>query len=326
MRKKVIFVLCSLCVILGFFTILSANKVFHSEWQLPAAVKTEEERVRLVLITQEMDTPFWKLVDEGAAKQAGREGVSIEKWGSYGKNQEDFLKQIEIALHSKVDGIIVQGLDTEEFQQLTRIKAASYGIPIITVANDVPVEKSLRKTYVGSDHYEAGKLLMKQLVRDMGEEGEVVLLGDSELEYSQRLRLKGMEDSLTDYPDIRSSYAESGSSVEEASAATRNVLNKHPDVDAFIVLNIRQAGAVMHEISSRTKLEPYFIYSFDDGSDATDLLAAGRLDGIIEQSPEQMGETSVAVMMQWLRNEVVPLNSEGYITDIRIVEGEGGQP
>ena len=82
----------------------------------------------------------------------------------------------------------------------------------------------------------------------------------------------------------------------------------------------------MQEISRRTELEPYYIYSFDDGSDASDLLTEGKLDGIIEQSPKQMGETSVAVMMQWLRNEVVPLNSEGYITDIRIVEGKDVAP
>lgn len=326
MRRKVIFVLCSLCAVLGFFTVLSVNKVLHSEWEFPDTVKSDKERFRVVVISQELDTPFWKLVDEGASRQAEKEDVSLELWGSYSKNQEDFLKQVEIALHSKVDGIIVQGLDTEEFQQLTRIKAASYGIPIITVANDVPVEKSLRKTYVGSDHHKAGQLLMEKLVSDMGEQGEVVLLGGTDLEYSQRLRLQGMEDSLENYPDITSFYVESGSSDEEAAAATQQALNEHPNVDAFIALNFRQAGTVMQEISRRTELEPYYIYSFDDGADASELLIEGKLDGIVEQSPEQMGEMSVALMTQWLRNEVVPLDSEGYITDIRIVEGKDGLP
>lgn len=326
MKRKVIFVLCSLCAVLGFFTILSVNKVLHSEWELPSTVKTEQDRLRIVLITQELDTPFWRLVGEGAAKQAEQEGVGFELWGSYGNNQEDFLKQVEIALHSKVDGVIVQGIDTEEFQQLTRIKAASYGIPIITVANDVPVEKSLRKTYVGSDHYEAGKMLVEQLVGDMGEQGELVVLGDFDLEYSQRLRLEGMEDGLENHPDIRSVFVESGSSDEEAASAAQQALNKHPNVDAFIALNVRQAGAVMQEISRRTKLEPFYMYSFDDGANASDLLMEGKLDAIIEQSPEQMGQKSVEVMMQWLRNEVVPLDSEGYITDIRVVEGKGGTP
>lgn len=326
MRRKVIIVLCSLIIVLGFFTFLSATKAFRSDWHLPAAVETEGERYRLVLITQELDTPFWKQVGEGAAAQAEQEGVSFEVWGSYGNNRDDFLKQVEIALHSKVDGVIVQGLDTEEFQQLTRIKAASYGIPVITVANDVPVEKSLRKTYVGSDHYEAGKLLAEQLVRDMGTEGQVVVLGDKEREYSQQLRLKGLEESLANYSGILSAYAESGASDEEISAATQDALNKNPGVDAFIALNANQAGTMMQEISRRSKLEPYHIYSFDDGSNAAEGLAAGKLDGIIEQSPEQMGERSVALMMKWLRDEVVPLNSKGYITDIRVVEGDALTP
>ena len=326
MRKKVIFVLCSLCAVLGFFTILSVHKVLNSEWELPSAVSSEQERKRIVLITQELDTPFWKLVGQGAASQAEREDVGFEIWGSYGKNQEDFLKQVEIALHSKVDGVIVQGNDTDEFQQLARIKAASYGIPIITVANDVPVEKSLRKTYVGSDHYAAGELLMEQLLDDMGDSGEIILLGDGNLEYSEQLRLNGMEDQLEQYPGIQSIYIESGSSDEEAADAAQNALNQHPNVDAFILLDIRQAHVVMEEISSRTELEPFYLYSFDDGSDASALLTEGKLDAIIEQSPEEMGEKSVEMMMKWLRNEVVPLDSKGYVTDIRIVEGKDELP
>ncbi|MFP3324185.1 substrate-binding domain-containing protein [Planococcus sp. SIMBA_160] len=326
MRRKVIFVLCSLCAVLGFFTILSVNKVLNSEWELPSAVSSDQERQRIVLITQELDTPFWKLVGEGAANQAQKEDIGFEIWGSYGKNQEDFLKQVEIALHSKVDGVIVQGNDTDEFQQLARIKAASYGIPIITVANDVPVEKSLRKTYVGSDHYAAGKLLMGQLLEDMGESGEIVLLGDGNLEYSEQLRLNGMEDQLEQYPGIQSIYIESGSSDETAADAAQNALNQHPNVDAFILLDIRQARVVMQEISSRTELDPFYLYSFDDGSDASALLTEGKLDAIIEQSPEEMGEKSVEMMMKWLRNEVVPLDSKGYVTDIRIVEGKDELP
>ncbi|OIU71001.1 sugar ABC transporter substrate-binding protein [Rossellomorea aquimaris] len=175
-------------------------------------------------------------------------------------------------------------------------------------------------------HYAAGELLMEQLLDDMGDSGEIVLLGDGNLEYSERLRLNGMEESLKQYPEIRSIYIESGSSDEEAAAAAQSALNQHPNVDAFILLDIRQARVVMQEISSRTELEPFFLYSFDDGSDASELLTEGKLDAIIEQSPKEMGAKSVEMMMKWLRNEVVPLDSAGYVTDIRIVEGKDELP
>ncbi len=132
-------------------------------------------KYRLVLITQELDTLFWDKAGIAAKEQARKDGASLEVWGSYGKNQEDFLKKLEIAIQSKVDGIIVQGLDTPEFKDLVKVKAAFYGIPIITVANDVPKAESLRKTYVGSDQYLAGQLIAEQLIDDMGHEGKVIL-------------------------------------------------------------------------------------------------------------------------------------------------------
>ncbi|MDQ0430758.1 ribose transport system substrate-binding protein [Planomicrobium stackebrandtii] len=326
MRKKVIIVLCSLCAVLGFFTLWSAEGAFRSDWQLPAAVPADEESYRLVLITQELETPFWEKVGAGAAAQAEQQGVILDVWGSYGNNREDFLKQIEIALHSKVDGVIVQGLDTEEFKVLTKEKAAFYGIPVITVANDVPVEESLRKTFVGSDHYAAGKMLAHQLVKEMGGSGQVVVLGDVEQQYSQQQRLQGVAESLAQHAEISTVYAESGKSDEEIVAATQNILNQHPTVEAFIALNANHVGPMMKEISRRAQLEPYYLYSFDDGSETASLLDQGKLDAMIQQSPEQMGEQSVELMMQWLRNEVVPLESNGYTTDIRIVKGAVAQP
>lgn len=326
MRKKVIVVLCSLCVVLGFFTLWSAEGAFRSDWQLPAAIPADEESYRLVLITQELETPFWNKVGTGAMTQAAHEQVNLAVWGSYGNNREDFLKQIEIALHSKVDGVIVQGLDTEEFKQLTREKAAFYGIPVITVANDVPVEESLRKTFVGSDHYQAGKMLAEQLIRDMPAGGQTVLMGDIEQEYSQQQRLQGVTESLAKHDEISTVYVESGKSDEDIITATQHALNQNPGVQAFIALNANHVGPMMKEISRRADLEPYHLYSFDDGAETASLLEQGKLDAMIQQSPELMGEKSVELMMQWLRNEVVPLDSDGYITDIRIVKGAVAQP
>src|SRR5690606_40139734 len=134
---------------------------------------------------------------------AKEKGVSLEVWGSYGKDQDEFLRLIELAIYSKVDGIIAQGLDTEEFSNLTAIKAASYGIPILTVANDVPMHESLRRTYVGTDQYEAGKLIAKQLLHDMGTAGKVILMSDNYQEYYQEQRLNGILEVLQAYPEVQ---------------------------------------------------------------------------------------------------------------------------
>jgi ribose transport system substrate-binding protein len=325
LRKMIILVLGFVFAILFYFTFVSADKVFRSNWQMPRTSAQAQAKYRLVLITQELETPFWDKVGSGAIEQARKDGSSLEVWGSYGKNQEDFLKKIEIAIDSKVDGIIVQGLDTEEFKSLTKIKAAFYGIPIITVANDVPMAESLRRTYVGSDQFRAGQMIANQLLSDMGHAGTVILLGDSRQEYYQQQRLNGIHDVLKNYPNVRTEYAETPDTREQVIATTQDLMNRFPNVDAFVAVNANNAGAMIQEIGRRSQVEPYDIYSFDDSPETLALLKQGKLDGMIEQSPETMGRISVSLMIKWLSGETVPLNSDGYLTDIRMLKATGAQ-
>ena len=319
--RKIGFVLLSLlCIVLCYFTLLSAEKVFRSNGQLPAAAGSAEGKQRIILITKNLDTPFWDQIAKGALAQSEEEGANLELWGSYGNNQEDFLEKIEVALYSKVDGIIVQGSDSEEFNDLTKIKASFYGIPIITIANDVPMEKSLRKTYVGSDQFLAGKMIAEQLVSDMGSAGKVILMANSEQEYYQKQRLDGIRTILDQYPGIELILSETTDIRKEILAETQRTLNEYPDIGGFIALNADFAAPMIQEISRRSQVEPYYIYSFDDGPESMSLFEQEKLDGIIKQSPEEMGSTSVRLLMDWLEDEALPLDMEGYLTDIRMLK------
>jgi len=286
---------------------------------MPLTIDQNQTQYRLVLITQDIDTPFWDKVGSGAIEQAQKDEVNLEVWGSYDNNREDFLKKLEIALHSKVDGIIIQGLDTDEFKNLTKIKASFYGIPVITVANDVPMSESLRRTYVGSDQYLAGRMIANQLLSDMGTTGNVVLMSDSHQEYYQEQRVNGMQDVLNDYPNVQTLYGETSETREQVISTTQDMLNQMPDVDAFIAINANIAGSMIQEIGNRSQVEPYHIYTFDDGPESLSLLMQGKLDGMIQQSPEMMGKISVKLMMEWLNGETVPLEINGYFTDIHIL-------
>jgi len=311
-------------IVLCYFTAITANNVFRTDWQLPKLVVSNQEQKRLVLITQDRDTPFWNKVSSGATKQSEIERISLEVWGSYGNNEEDFLKNIEIAIHSKVDGIIVQGLDTDEFKNLTKIKASFYGIPIITIANDVPIKDSLRRTYVGSNQYLAGKLIAEQLIQDMGQTGKVVLMIDSKQEFFQNERLRGIEEVLLKYKDINIVYAKTVDTTKEnVVIATQDILNREPDADAYIAVNANVVGTLVSVIGKRYQIEPYYLYSFDDSPDSLTLLQEGKMDAMVEQSPEKMGELSVQLMLDWLNGEKVPLDQNGYLTDIKIVKADG---
>lgn len=320
MRKFGLAVIGLLCIVLCYFTLLSAEKVFRTNGQLPAAAGSAEGKPRLILITKNLDTPFWDQIAKGALEQAEKEGADLEVWGSYGNNQEDFLEKIEVALYSKVDGIIVQGSDSEEFNDLTKVKASFHGIPIITVANDVPKEKSLRKTYVGSNQFLAGKMIAEQLVSDMGNAGKVVVMANMRHEYYQDQRLEGLRSVLDAYVGIDLIFSETTEVRKDILAKTQQILNESPDLDGFIALNADFASPMIQEISKRSQVEPYYIYSFDDGPESLALFEQEKLDGIIKQAPDTMGRTSVSLMMNWLKDEAMPLDMDGYLTDIRMLK------
>lgn len=322
MHKKISLALGSICAVFLFFTMISSIRFVQSAWQPPQTQTQPNDRYRLVLITQDLGTPFWSEVGEGAQAEARRIDANLEVWGTYGEDREDFLKQLEIAIDSKVDGIIVQGMDENQFDNLTKVKAAVSGIPIITVANDVPMSQSMRKTYVGSDALTAGRMIAQRLLDDMGEKGHVVLMADDREEYDQRRRLEGVRGVLDNYPDIHIEYVTTSEEEVNIAAATQNAMNRSPDVNAFISVDANLTASMIQEIGRRSQVAPYHIYSFDDNPNILPLLRQGKLDAIIEQSPGEMGETAVRVMGQWLDGETVPLDVEGYLTSIRMLTTE----
>lgn len=320
MRKLFIYLLSVGGLAILYFTFSYSIKVFNTDFAIPQRAEASESGIRLVLITNELDTPFWDKVKRGALAEAERSGVSLEVWGSYGKNEEDFLKQMEIAISSKVDGMIVQGLDTPEFKQMAMYRATEKGIPLITVANDVPMNESLRRTYVGSNHYEAGQMIARQLLWDMGFAGKVVLMAADRQEEFQRSRLGGILEVLQRYPNIQTEIVASGTTREQVVQATNQVMNEDPNAKAFITTTANNANVIIQEIGKRSLVEPYYIYSFDDSPETLTLLEQGEIDALIAQSPETMGETSVKMMLQWLQGKQLPLNPDGYYTDIRVLK------
>ncbi len=133
-------------------------------------------------------------------------------------------------------------------------------------------------------------------------------------------RLRGIQEVMKYYPNMKIIHAETSDTREQVIATTQDVLNEVPDAAAFIAVNANVAGPMIQEISKRFQVEPLYIYSFDDGPETLSLLMQGKLDGLIEQDPEMMGKVSVQRLIEWLDGETVPLDRNGYFTDIQTVE------
>lgn len=321
MRRKIVYVLVAACVVISIFIADTLGRIFSANPASPATTFASPDKIRLVLISQEMDSPFWVELEKGAFAAAEQHDIGFEAWGTFGFNEQDFLQNIEIAIASRVHGIIVQGLDTEPFKKLA-VRATSSGIPVITVASDVPAAESLRKTYVGTNHYEAGKRIARQMLDDMRGQGEAVLLVGDRRQYDQRERLRGILDEIKLYPGFSGEIVESGNTSDEVAKVVRTVLNEKPSTRGLVSVAHNNVGVIVREIGSRYRLEEFYIYSFDETPETLELMRSGAVEAVIAQDPFKMGELSVQLMMQWLEGKEIPLNLEGYYTGIQVLKAE----
>ena len=115
-----------------------------------------------------------------------------------------------------------------------------------------------------------------------------------------------------------------GDTREKVALATGDALNRWPDADAFIAVHSANVGAMVRVLEQRVSIGKRYLYAFDDDAEARTLLAQGKIRALIVQSPGQMGEVSVRLMIQWLRGEKFPLDYNGYFTDFRLVRA--GEP
>ncbi|WP_142303752.1 sugar ABC transporter substrate-binding protein [Neobacillus soli] len=272
---------------------------------------------RIVFISGDSGSPFWNKVKEGAQKVANKNKVAIEFKETFQADIFGYLKNIDMAISSRVDGIIVQGKEHPEFIQIVN-KALQKGIPVITVFTDAP--DSLRKTYVGPNHYQEGIILGEHIATQMGDGGKIgIVYGDTQIGYLS-LRKQGVENALASNSniqilDVSNHTAGSQNGLEE----TTELLNNYPECRVFLGLTEEATSGIVQAVKGRGRLQDYLIYTFDQNPEISELINTGVVSAALMQNPEEIGAQSTTHMLRWLEGIEVPLEPN-YYTSVHLLE------
>ncbi len=125
-------------------------------------IDTSEYDQYYVIIPEDRKLGFWESVYEGAYEQGLKNNIYVEMLGE--NLSEDYTNEelMEIAIASRVDGIIVAANDSNEMTNLIN-QAADAGIPVVTVYNDNT--KSERCCFVGVGSYNLGREYGRQVLK-----------------------------------------------------------------------------------------------------------------------------------------------------------------
>ncbi|HEX7057982.1 MAG TPA: substrate-binding domain-containing protein [Bacilli bacterium] len=323
MNKIAIWLLAACCAITFFFSAYYSFKVLRQPASIAETPQTEDvDWARIALISTEINSSRWKQVLAGSQAVAQKYNMEIESLGTNRPNSDELLKSMDMAVAAKVDGIIVQGLDSPQFNQRVS-HALEKGIPVFTVITDAP--SSLRRTFVGPDALNEGHIIGNYIREHLHGKRVVGVVAGHQLTSSQIGRQKGLTDELAQDSKIAIYEAiPAESEIDAAKQETINLLNKHPDVQVIVGLTSEAGVGIQKAIVDRAQTGSFSIYTFDDSPDILQLVEDGVIQATLVHQPEKIGQTALELMHRWLNNIDLPLNNH-YFIPIKSIKEKGGQ-
>ncbi|MCH1626156.1 sugar-binding protein [Fredinandcohnia quinoae] len=278
-------------------------KIFHFDHPTSQNT-TEKPRYHFVLVPEELDNDYWRLVENGAKDAAKHHNVLLEYIGPTQANTEEHIKTLEMSAAAKVDGIMTQGLNEEQTTPLIN-RIVDKGIPVITV--DTDAINSNRMSYIGTDNYYSGFIAGKALIEDTGGNANVAIITGRFDASHQQLRVQGFQDAVKDVEGIHIvTIEESNITRVKAAEAANKVLQEYPEVNAFYGTSALDGIGIAQVVEYYNRQDEMYILAFDTIVDTIHYMEKGTIEATVVQEPYEMGYSAVKMMIDLIEGKHVP--------------------
>jgi len=283
------------------FTGVFTGKVLYYDYLLAERKPAQKPLLHLVLISEELDNPYWREIEKGAQRAAAEEGIALEYLGPVQADKREQIRIIDKAIASKVDGILTQGLNDKEFNPIIA-EAVKQGIPVITIDSDAP--SSGRIAYVGTDNYAAGYLAGTTLVQQSKGVGQVGIVTGSFTSTNQQQRVKGFMDAIDGESGIHVvQIEESNINRIQSEVIAFKIMNQHPEIDTFLGTSSLDGLGIAQMLKGKNQQAR--IIAFDDLPETLEFIEEGIIDASIVQQPYMMGRKSIELMVDYLAGKKI---------------------
>ncbi|MGB8323179.1 MAG: substrate-binding domain-containing protein [Candidatus Acidiferrum sp.] len=246
------------------------------------ATPYHQQDERYILVTTNVNLPYWQEAQAGLADVGKLMGVKVELTGpaSYSPNEE--LTAFQQAVGQHPAGILLSVSNPQLFKDAID-GAVAQGIPVVCVDADAPDSK--RVLFVGTDNFRAGQesgKRMGDLLKGQGSIAIVTLNGQLNVEE----RVRGVNDALKKFPGIKVVQTiDDKGDARNAYDALSTLLKGKEKVDGIIGLEASGgAGAadVLNRLDMTGKVK---IVAFDKDPETLDWIQRGAITATVVQKP-----------------------------------------
>ena len=207
----------------------------------PATSAAKKKEYTFAMIAKSQGNPVFQAARVGA-EDAARDlskklGVSIKMvWRT--PNEEDAQKQAE-----SIEQLVAQGVDgisiscsTADTATPAIDAAVEYGVAVMCFDSDAPASK--RFCYYGTDDYESGRTIMRELAAVLGPGKHLVAIpGGNQNAANIQNRIRGAKEEAKKYPEITiKGVYYSKETPQDAAAKVEEVQTANPDIDGWAMV------------------------------------------------------------------------------------------
>lgn len=264
----------------------------------PNAQGSPPPKYHFFVILQNEEDPYWQEVARGVREAAKKYHIAVELNSPKFNNPEEELSFFDIAVTSRVDGIITHvpfGADMTPAIQ----RAYERKIPVVTIENDAP--GSMRKAFVGTNSFilgkEAGALMEKALIGG-GKIAIIVNDGYETDEAMKNLKITGFLTAIKGNPKIEVvKIATSKMGLISAEDLMQSFFRQEPEINAIYATNSIDTLGAAQAIVDFNKVGQVTLIGYGDAEEILRYIGKGIIYGTVKSDPYRMGYESVKALL-----------------------------
>ncbi|MGW0483324.1 D-ribose ABC transporter substrate-binding protein [Nonomuraea sp. NPDC003214] len=248
-----------------------------------------------------LNNPYFVQLRDGAQEQADKLGATLTVTDAQNDASQQ-VNQVQNFTSQNMKAIILNPVDSDAAAPAVTA-AERVNVPVIAVdrgVNGVEVAQT-----VASDNVAGGKLAAQELAKQMGEQGQAVVLQGTPGTSASRDRGRGFEEGIKAFPNIQV-VARQPADFDRAKGldVMTNLLQSHPDVTGVFAENDEMALGAIRALGSRAGKQVKVV-GFDGTPHGLTAVKDGTLAATIAQQPRLLGQQAVEAAVKLARGEQV---------------------
>lgn len=258
-----------------------------------------QKKLNLVFVTPLIAHPVWDVARAGFEAAAKELGFSGQYVGPQGIDPADMVNQIELAIASKVDGIITMPISPTAMRPVLK-RAAQAKIPVVFVGAEDPESTAL--AFIGTNEMELGKQGGDAIKAKFGKTPLRAIVLQSTMDASFAIKARdGYLAALKNYPDFKMVLNEAcNSDMQIAMQKFEAAFKAYPEINLVIGV-CGEAGPAAAKVIKENRLEGKItVVAIDDVEETMNLVKSGAIWGTEAQNFYKMGNLGARILVDYI--------------------------